>query len=47
MKFIQEFIFASMLAYVFYHWYKKENGQDDPGLSGPSGELGDGVLTRV
>lgn len=23
MKFIQEFIFASMLAYVFYHWYKK------------------------
>lgn len=29
MKFIQEFIFASMLAYVFYHWYKKENGQED------------------
>ncbi|MDF9843393.1 MULTISPECIES: cytochrome c oxidase assembly factor CtaG [unclassified Paenibacillus] len=47
MKFIQEFIFASMLAYVFYHWYKKENGQDDPDLSGPSGELGDGALTRV
>ncbi|AKG37231.1 cytochrome c oxidase assembly factor CtaG [Paenibacillus durus] len=28
MKFIQEVIFASMLASVFYHWYKKENGQD-------------------
>ncbi|SEU29700.1 cytochrome c oxidase assembly factor CtaG [Paenibacillus sp. NFR01] len=29
MKFIQEGIFASMLAYVFYHWYKKENGPDE------------------
>ncbi|QSF45465.1 cytochrome c oxidase assembly factor CtaG [Paenibacillus tianjinensis] len=47
MKFIQEFIFASMLAYVFYHWYKKENRQDDADTSAPSGELGDGVLTRV
>ncbi|MHA6534437.1 cytochrome c oxidase assembly factor CtaG [Paenibacillus sp. BAC0078] len=28
MKFIQEFIFASMLVFVFYHWYKKENGQE-------------------
>lgn len=46
MKFILEFIFAAMLAYVFYHWYKKENGQDDLENSGPSGELGDGVLTR-
>ncbi|WP_310831226.1 cytochrome c oxidase assembly factor CtaG [Paenibacillus pedocola] len=47
MKFIQEIIFASMLAYVFYHWYKKENRQDDADTSAPSGELGDGVLTRV
>lgn len=47
MKFIQEFIFASMLAYVFYHWYKKENGQDDADTSGPSGELEDGVLNRA
>ncbi|MNP07228.1 Cytochrome c oxidase caa3 assembly factor [compost metagenome] len=29
MKFIQEMIFASILAYVFYHWYKKENQEDD------------------
>jgi putative membrane protein len=29
MKFIQEFIFASMLAYVFYHWYKQENREND------------------
>ncbi|MNT84652.1 Cytochrome c oxidase caa3 assembly factor [compost metagenome] len=47
MKFIQEFIFASMLAYVFYHWYKKENRQDDADTSAPSGELEDGVLTRA
>ncbi|WP_379158426.1 cytochrome c oxidase assembly factor CtaG [Paenibacillus sp. sgz5001063] len=47
MKFIQEFIFASMLAYVFYHWYKKENGQDDAELSAPSSELEERVLTRV
>jgi putative membrane protein len=39
MKFIQEFIFASMLAYVFYHWYKKENGQEDTELSAPASEL--------
>lgn len=39
MKFIQEFIFASMLAYVFYHWYKKENGQDDQEDSGTSSGL--------
>lgn len=44
MKFIQEFIFASMLAYVFYHWYKKENGQDDAEVSAPSAEPGDGYL---
>lgn len=38
MKFIQEFIFACMLASVFYHWYKKENGQDDgEPLRKPSG----------
>ncbi|OBZ10498.1 cytochrome c oxidase assembly factor CtaG [Bacillus sp. FJAT-27264] len=43
MKFIQEFIFASMLAYVFYHWYKKENGQDDREDSGPSSGL-EGVV---
>lgn len=28
MKFIQEFIFASMLAYVFYQWYKQENREN-------------------
>lgn len=44
MKFIQEFIFASMLAYVFYHWYKKENGQDDAEVSAPSAEPGGGYL---
>ncbi|MRN55474.1 cytochrome c oxidase assembly factor CtaG [Paenibacillus monticola] len=47
MKFIQEFIFASMLAYVFYHWYKKENGQEDAEASMPSSELEGGRLTRV
>lgn len=47
MKFIQEFIFASMLAYVFYHWYKKENGQDDAEASMSSSELEDGHMTRV
>lgn len=31
MKFIQEFIFASMLAYVFKQWYRKENREDDEG----------------
>ncbi|WP_054957668.1 cytochrome c oxidase assembly factor CtaG [Paenibacillus dakarensis] len=30
MKFFQEIIFASMLAYVFFHWYKSENKGDDP-----------------
>ncbi|WP_106769034.1 cytochrome c oxidase assembly factor CtaG [Paenibacillus faecalis] len=30
MKFFQEIIFASMLAYVFFHWYKGENTEDDP-----------------
>lgn len=29
MKFIQEIIFASMLAYVFYRWYKQENREGD------------------
>ncbi|HEY2492291.1 MAG TPA: cytochrome c oxidase assembly factor CtaG [Paenibacillus sp.] len=29
MKFIQEFIFASMLAYVFFQWYRKENREDE------------------
>ncbi|MHA0857112.1 cytochrome c oxidase assembly factor CtaG [Paenibacillus sp. CMAA1364] len=29
MKSIQEVIFASILAYVFYHWYKSENREDD------------------
>lgn len=47
MKFIQEFIFASMLAYVFYHWYKKENGQDDADVSPSSSELESGSLTRA
>lgn len=28
MKFIQELIFASMLAYVFFQWYKQENRED-------------------
>jgi putative membrane protein len=43
MKFIQEFIFASMLAYVFYHWYKKENRQEDTELSAPSSALAEEV----
>lgn len=40
MKFFQEIIFASMLAYVFFHWYKRENKEDDP-LPGevPAGNL--------
>ncbi|MBP2001652.1 putative membrane protein [Paenibacillus shirakamiensis] len=29
MKFIQEIIFASMLAYVFYRWYKQENRESE------------------
>ncbi|MEF2966200.1 cytochrome c oxidase assembly factor CtaG [Paenibacillus sp. M1] len=29
MKFIQEIIFASMLAYVFFQWYRQENREDD------------------
>lgn len=36
MKFIQEFIFASMLVFVFYHWYKKENGQEGAEDAAPS-----------
>ncbi|HBS46116.1 MAG TPA: cytochrome c oxidase assembly factor CtaG, partial [Paenibacillus sp.] len=47
MKFIQEFIFASMLAYVFYHWYKKENGQEGDELSTPSSALEESTLTRA
>lgn len=30
MKFFQEVIFASMLAYVFFHWYNRESKEDDP-----------------
>ncbi|MNJ62202.1 Cytochrome c oxidase caa3 assembly factor [compost metagenome] len=29
MKFIQEIIFASMLAYVFFQWYRQENKEDE------------------
>ena len=47
MKFIQEFIFASMLAYVFYHWYKKENGQEDAEAPPSPSGLESGSLTRV
>jgi len=36
MKFIQEIIFASILAYVFFHWYKKENREGDDVI--PSGQ---------
>ncbi|WP_445323471.1 cytochrome c oxidase assembly factor CtaG [Paenibacillus sp. FSL R7-0179] len=43
MKFIQEFIFASMLAYVFYHWYKKENGQEDTEVSASPSALAEEV----
>ncbi|MFD2874770.1 cytochrome c oxidase assembly protein [Paenibacillus rhizoplanae] len=43
MKFIQEFIFASMLAYVFYHWYKKENGQEDTDVSASPSALAEEV----
>ncbi|MOA40460.1 Cytochrome c oxidase caa3 assembly factor [compost metagenome] len=28
MKFFQEIIFASMLAYVFLQWYKQENREE-------------------
>lgn len=38
MKFIQEIIFASMLAYVFYNWYKQENREDDE-LSGDEAKV--------
>jgi len=47
MKFIQEFIFASMLGFVFYQWYKKENGQDDSKESTPASNLEGGSLTRA
>lgn len=46
MKFIQEIIFASMLAYVFFHWYRQENRSEDdeeivpvPEEYAPSSEL--------
>ncbi|MDN4069768.1 cytochrome c oxidase assembly factor CtaG [Paenibacillus vini] len=29
MKFIQEIIFASMLAYVFFQWYRQENREEE------------------
>ncbi|OAB36834.1 cytochrome c oxidase assembly factor CtaG [Paenibacillus macquariensis subsp. defensor] len=44
MKFIQEIIFASILAYVFFHWYKKENREDDD--MNPS-ELKDSKLNHM
>jgi len=47
MKFIQEFIFASMLGFVFYQWYKKENGHDDTEVSPPPSDLESGSLTRA
>ncbi|WP_379127886.1 cytochrome c oxidase assembly factor CtaG [Paenibacillus sp. sgz500958] len=47
MKFIQEFIFASMLGFVFYQWYKKENGQEGSEAASSSGDIGGGSLTRV
>ncbi|RCX16159.1 putative membrane protein [Fontibacillus phaseoli] len=31
MKFIQEIIFASMLAYVFFQWYRQENREEEDG----------------
>ncbi|GAB6992121.1 cytochrome c oxidase assembly factor CtaG [Paenibacillus pini] len=33
MKFIQEFIFASMLAVVFFRWYKSENQDEDDDIN--------------
>jgi len=39
MKFIQEGIFASMLAYVFFQWYRKEKQEDDDD-SYPAGGAG-------
>lgn len=44
MKFIQEIIFASMLAYVFRSWYKQENKDDgeDELVSSPQGTVGQG-----
>ena len=29
MKFVQEITFVSMLAYIFYHWYRNENREED------------------
>lgn len=31
MKFMQEIIFASMLAYVFFQWYRQENREEEEG----------------
>lgn len=45
MKFIQEFIFASMLARVFFRWYKSENKEDDDDII-PT-DLSDGSLNRA
>lgn len=42
MKFIQEFIFASMLAYVFFHWYRQENRENDE-----DGDTGGPVLPNA
>ncbi|RUT48473.1 cytochrome c oxidase assembly factor CtaG [Paenibacillus anaericanus] len=46
MKFLQEIIFASMLAYVFYQWYRQENweGDDEDIVSAPRSELPSGKL---
>ncbi|MBE9917347.1 cytochrome c oxidase assembly factor CtaG [Paenibacillus donghaensis] len=44
MKFIQEIIFASMLARVFYRWYKDENKEENDAVPA---ELGEGSLNQV
>ncbi|MGN7359372.1 cytochrome c oxidase assembly factor CtaG [Paenibacillus sp. SAF-054] len=44
MKFIQEFIFASMLGRVFFQWYKTENKEDDD--IAPA-EFGEGSLNQA
>lgn len=45
MKFIQEFIFASMLGSVFYRWYKSENKEDDDEIV--PADLSDGSLNQA
>ncbi|MCJ8011853.1 cytochrome c oxidase assembly factor CtaG [Paenibacillus sp. KQZ6P-2] len=44
MKFFQEFIFATMLAKVFFRWYKQENKEDNDMVPG---EYSEGSMNRA